>query len=93
MKLRDGLILTAIIGGLALMFLFTRMSRDQRVEPGSPEYDAYIDRYVVECLQKQWVRDPNGSGPPSETEREAACRAFVLQTDRFNPDSRPLKRR
>jgi hypothetical protein len=95
MKLRDGLILTAIVGGLALMFLFTRMTRDQRVEPGSPEYDAYIDRYVAECLQKQWVRDVDGSGraAPSDTEREAPCRAFVLQADRFNPDARPLKRR
>ena len=93
MKLRDGLILTAIVGGLACMFLFTRWSRDQRVQPGSPEFDAYIERYVVECLQKQWVREPNGRGPPSEAEREAACRVFVLQADRFNPDARPLKRR
>jgi hypothetical protein len=93
MKLRDGFILTAIIGGLAFMFLYSRWSRDQRVQPGSSEFDAYIERHVAECLQKQWGREPNGRGPPSETEREAACRAFVLQADRFNPDARPLKRR
>ena len=29
--------------------------------------------------------------PPSEAEREAACRVSVLHTDRLNPDNRPLK--
>jgi hypothetical protein len=93
MKLRDGLILTAIVGGLALMFAVTRYSQPERVKPGSPEYDAYIEHYIAECLRNPQPNDhANGEHePPSETEREAACRVSVLQADRLNPDNRPLK--
>ena len=92
MKLRDGLILAAIVGGLTLMFAVTRYSQPERVKPGSPEYDAYIEHYVAECLRNQPI--DRGSGEreaPSEAEREAACRVSVLQADRINPDNRPLK--
>ena len=88
MKLRDALILTAIVGGLVLMFFHSRRHSGERVKPGSPEYAAYIDGSVAECLQKQWVPAAGG-----ETEREAACRSFVRQADRFNPGARPLKPR
>jgi hypothetical protein len=95
MKLRDALILAGILIGLALMFVVSRHGRGERVKPGSPEYAAYIDAYVAECLQKQRV---GGSGEAarasaSPAEREAACRAFVLQADRFNPGARPFKSR
>ncbi len=95
MKLRDAFVLTAIVGGLVLMFVVSRHSRGERVKPGSPEYAAYIDGHVAECLQKQWVREPGDAGrePPSPEEREAACRTFVLQADQFNPGARPLKPR
>ncbi len=43
MKLRDWLTLVSIIGGLALMFAVTRFSQPERVKPGSPEYEAYIE--------------------------------------------------
>ena len=43
MKLRDGLTLAAIVGCLALIFLITRFDQPERVKPGSPEYDAYIE--------------------------------------------------
>jgi hypothetical protein len=93
MKLRDGLILAAIVGGLVLMFAVTRYSQPERVKPGSPEYDAYIEHYIAECLRNPQPTD-RGNGeyePPSEAEREAACRVSVLHADRLNPDNRPLK--
>jgi hypothetical protein len=95
MKLRDALLLVGIVGGLALMFVVSRHGRGERVKPGSPEYAAYIDAYVAECLQKPWVREPGAAAgaSPSPAEREAACRAFVLQADRFNPGARPFKSR
>ena len=94
MKPRDWLTLAAIIGGLLLMFGLTRFSLPERVKPGSPEYDAYIDHYIGECMRNPPSADKsNGARAlPSEPEREAACRVFVLQADRLNPDARPLKR-
>src|SRR5262245_54417869 len=76
MKLRDGLILAAIVGGLALMFAVTRYSQPERVKPGSPEYEAYIEHYIAECLRNPQPTD-RGDGErdtPSEAEREANCR-------------------
>ena len=94
MKLRDALILAGIVVGLALMFVVSRHGRGERVKPGSPEYAAYIDAYVVECLEKQRVGGSGAAGASaSPAEREAACRAFVLQADRFNPGARPFKSR
>jgi hypothetical protein len=96
MTLRDGLTLTAILGGLTLMFFVSRQARDERVQPGSPEYAAYIDSMVAECLDKQWtwaLEHTDGSRDPRpQAEREASCRKFVLQADRFDPSGRPLKR-
>jgi hypothetical protein len=93
MKLRDRLTLVTIVGGLVLMFVLTRHSLPERVKPGSPEYDAYIDHYVAECLRNQApVEKSNGAQAlPAESEREAACRTYVLQADRLYPDTRPLK--
>jgi hypothetical protein len=94
MKLRDGLTLATIVGGLALMFVITRHSQPERVKPGSPEYDAYIEHYIAECLRNPPPIDKDRSegALPSEAERETACRASVLQVDRLNPDARPLRR-
>ena len=93
MKLKDWLILVAIVGGLGLMFFVTRFIQPERVKPGTPEYEAYIERFVAECLRNVPPTEPsaNGRPPPSQSERDAACRATVLQADRFNPDGRPLK--
>jgi hypothetical protein len=91
MKLRDWLILAAIVGSLALMFAITRFTQPERVKPGSPEYDAYIEHYIAECLRNPQPLDKDHSEAPSEAEREAACRVSVLQADRLNPDNRPLK--
>jgi hypothetical protein len=93
MKLKDYLILVAIVGCLGLMFFVTRFIQPERVKPGSPEYEAYIDRFVAECLRNPQPIEAsaNGRPPPSQSEREAACRATVLQADRFNPDVRPLR--
>jgi hypothetical protein len=95
MKLRDCLILLAIVGGLILMFFLTRYSQPARVRPGSPEYAAYIERYVADCLRNGQPSDPGsvGHADPPQADREAVCRADVLQADRFNPDGRPLKNR
>jgi len=95
MKLRDGLILLAIVGGLAFMFALTRYGQPARVKPGSPEYAAYIERYVAECLRNGQPSEPTsvGHSGTSEADREAVCRTNVLQADRFNPDGRPLKDR
>lgn len=93
MKLRDWLILTSIVGGLALMFAVTRYSQPERVKPGSPEYAAYIEYYVAECLRAPPPAD-KGHTPVvlrSESERESACRVSVQQADRLNPVARPLK--
>ena len=90
MKLRDGLTLAAIVGSLALIFLITRFDQPERVKPGSPEYDAYIEHYIAECLRNPQLIDKGASGP-AQAEREAACRASVLQSDRLNPENRPLK--
>jgi hypothetical protein len=94
MKWSDQLSLAAIVGGLLLMFFLTRHSQPERVKPGSAEYDAYIDHYIAECMRNSPPVDKsNGThASPSETEREAACRIYVLQADRLNPDVRPLKR-
>ena len=53
MKLRDGLTLAAIVGSLALIFVITRFDQPERVKPGSPEYDAYIEHYIAECLRNR----------------------------------------
>jgi hypothetical protein len=93
MKVRDWLILLSIVGGLTLMFFLTRYSQPVRVKPGSPEYAAYIERYVAECLRNGQSSDSGsvGHAVSPQSDREAVCRASVLQTDRFNPDGRPLK--
>ena len=93
MKLRDRLTLAAIVGTLTLMFAITRFSQPERVKPGSPEYDAYIEHYIGECLRvpPPIDRSHGEREPPSESEREAACRGSVLQADRLNPENRPLK--
>ena len=91
MKLRDWLTLAAIVGVLALTFSVTRLSQPERVKPGSPEYDAYIGHYITECLQTPAPVDKTNGATPSETEREQACRASVLEADRLNPVARPLK--
>jgi hypothetical protein len=95
MKSRDQLTLAAIVGGLLLMFFLTRYTQPERVKPGSPEYDAYIDHYIAECLQNPPPAPPadrSTGASPSGGEPEAACRTSVLQADRLNPDVRPLKR-
>jgi hypothetical protein len=93
MKLRDGLTLAVIVGALALMFAITRFSQPERVKPGTPEYDAYIEHHIGECLRTPPPIDRSHSErePTSEAEREAACRVTVLQTDRLNPENRPLR--
>lgn len=88
MKLRDWLTLATIVGGLVLMFGVTRYSLPERVKPGSDEYEAYIERYVAECLRNP---PPADKSLRSETDREAACRMTVQQADRLNPVARPLK--
>jgi hypothetical protein len=91
MNLRDSLTLAAIVGALALMFVVTRFSQPERVKPGSPEYDAYIDHYIAECLRNPQPFDKDHGEAAAQAEREAACRVSVLQADRLNPDNRPLK--
>lgn len=93
MKFRDGLTLTAIVGALALMFAITRFSQPERIKPGSPEHDAYIEHYIGECLRTPPPADRRRSErePISEAEREAACRVTVLQADRLNPENRPVR--
>jgi hypothetical protein len=91
MKLRDWLTLTAIVGALALVFFVTRYSQPERVKPGSPEYDAYIEHYIDECLQNPLPSDKPDDAISAEAERVEICRASVLQADRFNPGARPLK--
>jgi hypothetical protein len=93
MNLRDWLILTSIVGGLVLMFGVTRYSLPERVKPGSPEYAAYIEHYVAECLRGPPASDKSQASPEarSDSERESACRVSVQQADRLNPVARPLK--
>lgn len=91
MKPRDWLSLAAIVGSLALIFVITRFGQPERVKPGSPEYDAYIEHYIAECLRNPQPIDKGPSESTSQVEREAACRGSVLQADRLNPDNRPLK--
>jgi hypothetical protein len=93
MNLRDWLILTSIVGGLALMFGVTRYSLPERVKPGSPEYAAYIEYYVAECLRGPPASDKSQAQAEarSDPQRESACRVSVQQADRLNPVARPLK--
>jgi hypothetical protein len=94
MTLRDWLTLATIVGTLALIFVITRHGQPERVRPGSPEYTAYIEHYISECLRNPQPIDKNlgEREPPSDAERETACRASVLQADRLNPENRPLRR-
>jgi hypothetical protein len=89
---RDWLTLAGILGALVVMFVLTRFTQPERVKPGSPEFDAYIDHYVGECLRNPQSLDKTIATLPTEAQREAACRIAVLQADRLNPDARPLKR-
>jgi hypothetical protein len=93
MNLRDWLILTSIVGGLVVMFAATRYSLPERVKPGSPEYAAYIEHYVAECLRSPPAGDKSLASleSRSDSERETACRTYVRQADRLNPVARPLK--
>jgi hypothetical protein len=89
MNSRDRLILAGIIGGLILTFFLTRYLKPERVRPGTPEYEAYIQQYVDECLKAPASYSIPATISPAEL--EPACRAAVLQADRFNPSARPLK--
>ena len=91
MKLRDWLSLAAIVGSLVLIFVITRFGQPERVKPGSREYNAYIEHHIAECLRNPQPIDKDASEPASQAEREAACRASVLQADRLDPENRPLK--
>jgi hypothetical protein len=93
MKRQDWFILVAIVGGLVLMFFITRWAQPDRAKPGTAEYEAYIERYVAECLRNPPPTEVSSTGNdlPTQAGRETACRATVLQADRFNPDGRPLK--
>jgi hypothetical protein len=86
---RDRLLLTAILGGLALMFYVTHLYKPERVRPGSPEWEAYIQQFVEECLKAPGRYEVPASLAPGEL--ESACRAAVIKADRFNPNARPLK--
>jgi hypothetical protein len=92
MKPRDWLTLAGIVGALVFMFALTRFTLPERVKPGTPEFDAYIDHYVGECLKNPQALDKSIATLPTEEQRAAACRTAVLQADRINPDVRPLKR-
>jgi hypothetical protein len=91
-KPRDWLTLAGIVGALVFMFALTRFTLPERVKPGTPEYDAYIDHYVGECLKNPQALDKTIAALPTDEQRAAACRIAVLQADRINPDVRPLKR-
>jgi len=88
-KLRAHAMLFAIIGGLAMLFFVTRYFKPERVKRGTPEFDAYIEHYVRECISApdRYKLLPTLTG----AELEAACRNAVLEADRFNPSARPLK--
>jgi len=94
-NVRVYLTLAAIIGALALILLVTRFNQPERAKPGSPEYAAYIEHYVHECFRyfERYIGGRKGRQLPSEPERQAACRDFVLQADRLNPVARPLVQR
>jgi len=89
MTLRDRLLLAGILGGLAVMFYVTHIYKPERVRPGTPEWEAYIRQFVEECLKAPARYDIAANLPPAEL--EPACRAAVIQADRFNPSARPLK--
>jgi hypothetical protein len=89
MTRRDSFTLGAILAALALMFYVTHLRRPERVRPGTPEYEAYIQHYVEECLKNPTRYEVLLSLPPAEL--EAACRDAVLRADRFNPSARPLR--
>jgi hypothetical protein len=89
MKLSDRLMLAAILSGLAFMFFMTHIYKPERVRPGSPEYEAYIQYWVEECV-KAPARFGIAEGL-APAELEAACRAATLKADRFDPSARPLK--
>src|SRR5262245_3278310 len=65
MNLRDGLSLAAIVGSLALIFAIPRFDQPERVKPGSPEYDAYIEHYIADVCEprSRSIRVP-ASRPP-----------------------------
>src|SRR5262245_51782916 len=70
MKLRDWLSLAAIVGSLVLIFVITRFGQPERVKPGSPEYDAYIEHYIAECLRNpQPIEKGVASRPPKPSAR------------------------
>ena len=67
MKLRDQLILAAILGCLAFMFFVTHLYKPARVRPGTPEYNAYIQYWVEECLKAPTRFNISGTLPPFRT--------------------------
>jgi hypothetical protein len=71
------------------MFFLTHLYKPERVRPGTPEYDAYIQQYVEECLKAPARYEVSATISPSELEH--ACRDAVLKADRFNPSARPLR--
>jgi hypothetical protein len=89
MNPRDRLLLAGILGSLALMFYLTHLYKPERVRPGTPEWEAYIQQFVEECLKSPARYDIPATLPPADL--EPTCRAAVLRADRFNPSIRPLK--
>jgi hypothetical protein len=82
---------TFIIG--SLIYLAVSQDRSGRVEPGSPEYAAFIAAGVNRCVQGRMNADRRTERwyLPSEAEYEVHCRTTVLKRDRLYPEARPRR--
>jgi hypothetical protein len=84
-------VVTFIFG--SLIYLAVSQERGGRVEPGSPEYAAFIAAGVDRCVQGRMTADRRTERwyLPSEAEYEVHCRTTVLKRDRLYPEARPRR--
>lgn len=77
----------------SLIYLAVSQERGGRVEPGSPEYAAFITDGVNRCVQGRMTADRRTERwyVPSVAEYEAHCRTTVLKRDRLYPEARPRR--
>jgi hypothetical protein len=77
----------------SLIYVAVSQDRSGRVEPGSPEYAAFIAAGVNRCVQGRMNADRRTERwyLPPESEYEVHCRTTVLKRDRLYPEARPRR--
>ena len=89
--------LLGVFIAFAVLYAFGMLTKKDRVQPGSPEHEAYIEKQVTLCFQESLADDLERSRREipdmlTRSERLAFCRALVRDMDRLYPEGRPERK-